>query len=187
MKTATVQISSVSPLTQSRYHDTEKKPKEGADAYEKRTWKEKAHYNAKTKEIFIPPMAFKMSLDAAAKYLGTQIPGKGKSTYTKHFLSGVLPDHNPVNLGITIDDVEQCTILANADGVRGSGKRVPRSFPRIPQWRAEIVFHVLDDTVTEDVFEEHFRAAGQFIGVGQFRPQNGGYNGRFAIDRIDWS
>lgn len=187
MKTATIAIKSISPLTQSRYHETEKKPKEGADAYEKRTWREKAHYHASTGEMFIPPMALKMSLDAAAKYLGTQIPGKGKSTYTKHFLSGVLPDHQPVNIGVNKDDAEQCTILANADGVRGSGKRVPRSFPRVPSWEAEVVFHVLDETVTEEVFEEHFRAAGQFIGIGQFRPQNGGYNGRFSIENIKWS
>lgn len=186
MKTAIVKLKSISPLTQSRYHDTEKENREGADVYENRTWREKAHYIADTGELFIPPMALKMSLDAAAKFMGTQIPGKGKSTYTKHFVSGVLPDHQPITIGVNKADVEPKWILANSDGVRGSGKRVQRAFPFIPEWEAVAKFFIVDDTITKDVFEEHLRAAGTFIGIGQFRPQNGGYNGRFSVESVRW-
>jgi hypothetical protein len=35
-------------------------------------------------------MAFKNCLAEIAKYLSLQIPGKGKTTYTKHFEAGVM-------------------------------------------------------------------------------------------------
>jgi hypothetical protein len=186
MKTAICTLKSISPYTQSRYHDTPKENREGADVYELRTWREKAHYLPDTGEIFIPAMALKQSLDAAAKFQSIQIPGKGKSTYTKHFVSGVLPDHRPIVIGHNKDEIEPKWILANADGVRGSGKRVKRAFPLIPEWEATARFFVVDDTITKDVFEEHLKASGQFIGIGQFRPQNGGFNGRFIVEAVRW-
>ena len=44
------------------------------------------HSQREEGEIVIPAMAFKQALDGVAKRLGDQIPGKGKSTYTKHTL-----------------------------------------------------------------------------------------------------
>lgn len=77
MKMVEVSIESITPYSQSRMHDAPKLEKETADAYEKRTWREKATVNADG-EICIPAMALKNCLDSAAKLLGTQIPGKGK-------------------------------------------------------------------------------------------------------------
>ena len=158
MKTCVATLESVSPYSQSRMHDESRLNKEGHGDYEKRTWKKKAHVNTEGL-VFVPPMAFKQAVDASAKFLGIPIPGKGKSLYTKHFLSGVL-----VMDGLTtqthINDVDEEWISANSDGVRGSGKRVPRCFPTIPQWRGEVSFHVLDDTITKDVFETVLKEAG---------------------------
>lgn len=89
MKIATCKLESLSPYSQSRYHETEKLNKEQPDDYRKRTWREHLHYN-KDGAVYIPPMTFKNCLSEAAKFLGVQIPGKGKSTYTKHFEAGVL-------------------------------------------------------------------------------------------------
>ena len=44
----------------------------------------------------------------------------------------------------------------------------------------------MDDTVTPEVFERHFREAGRFIGVGRFRPEKGGLNGRFQATKFSW-
>ena len=38
-----------------------------------------------------------------------------------------------------------------------------------------------------DVFEDHLKEAGNFIGVGRFRPRMNGFYGRFKVDKIDWS
>lgn len=187
MKIATITLASTAPYSQSRSyaHEVEKLPRETPDAYEQRTWRNKCHTLADGR-VFIPPMSFKMGVDTAAKMLGRQIPGKGKSTYTKFFTSGVLV-MEPGVLPLTKDEVSCDRIYANADGVRGSGKRVWRMFPRIDQWQVDMQFHVIADEITEDVFEEHLRQAGAFVGIGRFRPQSGGYYGRYEIKKIKWN
>jgi hypothetical protein len=187
MKVATARLVSAAPYSQSRSYDQEieAEPRETKDAYERRTWRNKCH-TMPNGNVFIPPMAFKMGIDTAAKMLGRQIPGKGKSTYTKFFLSGVLV-MEPVELPIKKEDVPFDRIYANSDGVRGSGKRVWRYFPRIDSWEADVNFSVLADEITEDVFEEHLKQAGAFVGIGRFRPQSGGYYGRFEVKKIKWN
>jgi hypothetical protein len=176
-KIVTVELESLAPYSQSRMHDTPKEDKETHDAYEQRTWREKCTTD-ESGQIVIPAMAFKQALDAVAKRLGDQIPGKGKATYTKHFVGGVLCESD-IPIGYKKDDVPGITINANSDGVRGSGKRVKRTFPQVPSWKGTATFVILDDTVTDKVFERHLVEAGRFIGIGRFRPEKGGLNGRF--------
>lgn len=183
MRQVTVTISGQAPYSASRAHSAEKLPKETPDAYEDRTWREKAH--VKDGSVFIPPMAFKIGLDRAAKMLGRQIPGKGKATYTKFFESGVIVTE-PVF--IAAEDAIECErIHANADGVRGSGKRVWRKFPRIDEWQGKVQFFVIADEITEEIFEEAVRYAGVAVGVGRFRPERGGYFGRYSVEGFEWN
>jgi len=71
-----------------------------------------------------------------------------------------------------------------ADGQPGGPKRVLKCFPVINEWAGEVVFTVLDDIITLDVLKEHLDVAGQFIGVGSFRPANRGIYGRFVVDSV---
>lgn len=185
MKIVEVELQSTSPYSQSRMHDAPKLDRETADAYEQRTWREKCTVNSDG-EICIPAMALKQMLDASAKLLGIQIPGKGKSTYSKHFRAGVICESD-VALGARKEDVQAVTINANADGVRGSGKRVKRTFPIVPEWKGIAKFVIFDDTITKDVFERHLTEAGRFVGIGRFRPENGGLYGRFRPTSFKWS
>ena len=105
MKTATVSCEFVSPFSMSKFISIERDKKENFADYEKRVWRERMHYFPKTLEIFIPPMMIKNCLAAVAKYLSMQIPGKGKSTYTKHFEAGILLSEE-IPLGIKRDDVD---------------------------------------------------------------------------------
>lgn len=184
MKIAIAHLVSISPYSQSRPHETPKLERETSDAYEQRTWRDKCHA-LPDGHLFIPPMAFKMGLDAAASMLGMQIPGKGKKTYTKFFLSGVLVT-DPIILPNKKDDIPGDRIYANADGVRGSGKRVWRTFPRVDEWRGKVTYHVLADEITEEVFEKNLKQAGSFVGIGRFRAQNGGTYGRYRAEKIEW-
>lgn len=184
MKTCIAKLRSTSAYSQSRAHDLPKLNKEGPDDYEKRTWREKCHAT-EDGNIFITGMAFKMALDSTAKLLGHKIPGRRNATYTKHFLSGVLVLDDIV-LKTKKDDVQGERIYCNADGVRGSGKRVWRTFPVIPKWDADVTFNIADDTVTEDVFKEHLIESGKFVGIGRFRPQNGGSKGRYEVVSVTW-
>jgi len=181
---AIAHLKSLAPYSQSKMVTVDKKERESHDDYEKRTWREKSHYDSDGR-IIMPSMSFKFAVADAAKFLSEKIPGKRNATWTKHFEAGVLcvenvvlPDHK--------DSVQGETYFMNSDGVRGSGKRVPRTFPVIPSWEADVKFLIIDATITEDAFKRHLEAAGRFIGVGRFRPRQGGFYGRFEVVSLEW-
>ena len=184
MRQVTVSLKGTSPYSQSRKHDAPKKDKETADAYDTRTWREKCTTD-RHGEVVIPAMALKFCLPTAARKIGRQIPGRGKSTYTKYFEADVICEAD-VPLGIHKDEVDSITIQAHAQGSRTDGKRVPRTFPMIYDWSGEARFLITDDTITPEVFEETLIAAGRGVGIGRFRPENGGLNGRFECVKFEW-
>lgn len=187
MRIVAIQIEGVTPYSQSKMIDSEvfpKKEKEGADEYDKRLWREKSTHNS-SGEVCIPAMSLKMATDEAVKRLNLQIPGRGKSTYSKFFVAGQICEAD-VPLGIQKDDLEYIDIWANADGVRGSGKRVRRRFPYIQEWSGVARFAILDDVIPNNVFEKAFVEAGRLVGIGRFRPEKGGYLGRFKVGGFQW-
>lgn len=186
MKTAICTLKSTSPYSQGRYHESPKKDKELHKDYETRTWREKLHYLPETGQVFIPPMAFAVSVKEAAKYLNLQIPGKGKSTYTKNFDAGILVTE-PLLIEANKDTVDCENVFVPADGRRGGTTRVMKSFPLIHKWAGKVTYYILDDIITEDVFKKVLEASGNLIGVGRFRPRNCGYYGRFEATKIEWN
>jgi len=186
MKTAICTLKSTSPYSQGRYHLTPEKPKEGKGDYEIRTWREKLHYVPETGQVFIPPMSFAISLKEAAKYLNIQIPGKGKSTYTKNFDAGVMVTE-PLLIDAYKDDISCEQVYVPSDGRRGGTTRVMKSFPLIHKWEGKVQYYILDDIITQDVFQKVLETSGQLIGVGRFRPRNCGYYGRFEVTKIEWN
>jgi len=62
-----------------------------------------------------------------------------------------------------------------------------RQFPRVDSWEATVVYTLIDDAITKEVFEQALRHAGAFVGVGQYRPEKGGYCGRYEPISIAWS
>lgn len=185
MKTAIATLKSTSPYEQSRFHNTPKEDKEAPDSYERRTWRNKMHVTPEGR-VFIPPTAFKNCISACAKYLSLPVPGKGKATYTKNFKSGVLVI-DPLVLDAKPEAIPETWMHLNSDGISGSGKRVLRCMPVIQQWQGDVTFLVLDETITEEVFRKVLEESGRFIGIGTFRPQNGGFYGRFAVEALKWS
>jgi hypothetical protein len=185
MKTVLLHLKSSSPYSQSRFHNTPKLEKELHDDYEKRTWMEKGHWNA-SGHMFIPPTAICSSIQEAAKYLSLQIPGQGKANYTKNFAAGVMVVDS-LQLPVTRETVRQNWVFCNADGKKGSGTRVLRAFPVCDQWEGDIQVEILDDIITRPVFEQVLFAAGNLIGIGQFRPRNGGYFGRYVGKVLKWT
>jgi hypothetical protein len=188
MRVVTVTLESVSPYSQSRFYKPEcstlEQQKETKDATEARTWRERCHTTAEG-HLFMPPMAFKNCLSEAARFLSVQIPGKGKATYTKHFEAGVLVMEGIV-LPETKDTVKGEWLHVPSDGRRGGGKRVEKCFPVVHAWKGDVTFHILDETISREVFEQHIREAGNFIGVGRFRPRNNGFYGRFKVVKVVW-
>lgn len=159
-------------------------PKEAKDDYEVRTWRERCNV-LPDGTVFIPPMAFKKSLDKAASFLGEKIPGKRNATYTKHFLAGVLVQ-DPLVLPTKKDTIQGEWLFVPADGKPGGNSRVSRCFPYVDEWAGEVTFYVVDDTITPEVFERTLREAGNLIGIGRFRPERGGFYGRFKVESTEW-
>jgi hypothetical protein len=184
MHEVNVRIQGITPYSQSRHHETPKLKGENSRDYEDRTWRERLNYD-KDGMVFIPCTAIKNCLSDIAKYLSVQIPGKNKSTYTKHFEAGVIvADHLPLN--VNKKDVVGEWVFVPADGRRGGTKRVSKCFGRFDTWGGEVKVIILDDTITREVFEQHIKEAGKYIGLGRFRPRNNGYYGRFSSEILEW-
>jgi hypothetical protein len=179
-----VGLRSFSPYSQSQPHHAPKLPKELPDAYEQRTWRQRMHVDLDG-HVFIPPMAFQNALIDVAQFLGEKIPGKGNRTWAQPFASGILITE-PLVLPDVAAEVPGEELFVPADGRRGGGKRVWRTFPVIRSWEGVITIHVLNDLITKDVFQQHLDAAGTFIGIGRFRPQNKGFYGRFSVASLQW-
>lgn len=181
MLVCTAKLKSVAPIAFSRPVQSEKNTGESHDAFEKRTWRERLHVNSEGR-AFIPPMALKNALSEVAKYLGETVPGQGKATYTKHFEAGVMVI-DPIDLGVSAEDVKGQTMFVPASGRRGDGKRVWKTFPVIPEWTGGVTIYVMDPLLIDkpDVIERYLSHAGKFIGMGSFRPRNNGFFGRFDV------
>jgi len=182
MKNAAFKIVGISPLSQSKYIREKKPSQETDEDFEKRVWRQRIHVDDE-RMCFIPAMALKFGLAAMVKYNGMKVPGRAKSTYTKHFEAGILVTDN-MDLGVTPDAFEEEWILVNSDGVRGSGKRVMRCYPRLKEWSCQASILIVDELITEEVLKIHLDLMGQLNGLGRFRPRQGGYYGRFVIEDL---
>lgn len=185
MRLVTAKIKSDAPYSPSRAFQSERGPSETHEAFDRRCYKEHALTDANG-TILIPGVAFKKALHEAAKFLGRKIPGKRGATWTKHFQSGILV-LNDVSTGVNVDDADAVDVYCHSDGKPGGNSgRVWRRFPAVNQWSAEVRFAVIDDTITNDEFEFTLEKAGLLIGVGRWRPANGGMNGRFVVESVKW-
>ena len=181
MKTVYATLASASPYSQGAAIQSKKNTGENHEAFEERTWRERMHVD-NNGEIFIPPMCLKLCLENCARFLSETVPGKGKATYTKHFTAGVMVVE-PLMLGINVNDVKGEKLFVPSDGKKGGSMRVWKTFPIIPEWKANCEIILLDPILVDKPakVEEYLDHAGKFVGLGRFRPLNGGYYGRFKV------
>jgi hypothetical protein len=185
MRTAIVTIRSRAPYSSSKAIESERGDKETPDAFEERTWRERLHVDANGC-AFIPGIAFKKALDIAAKRFPTKVKGRGNATYAKFFEAGCMVLENVSLPGVTRASVKGERLFVPSDGKAGGGKRVWRTFPIVHDWSGKVAFTVLDDTITEDVFEKTIPQALAFVGIGRWRPERGGMYGRADVEKVEW-
>jgi len=178
-----------SPYSQSAQATSPFLDRESHDDYDERTWREKCTTNDKG-EVCVPAMAFKQLIDTVAHKLGEKVPGRRGATFKGFIASGVFVSNDaPIANGsgnLKPKDATKRAIHANADGRRGSGSRVMRRFPEFPNYHGTVEFTIIDDIITQELFERHIRAGGMIVGIGRFRPENGGTNGRFRVTKVEW-
>lgn len=56
--------------------------------------------------------------------------------------------------------------------------------PRWNEWNATFTLQVDNDTITTETIKELISIAGQYVGIGSFRPTNNGMFGRFTLQTI---
>jgi len=183
MRIATIQIEGLTPYSQSRALQSEKKKEETYDDFDRRIWPE--HMHCVGKDVCVPAVAIIKGMAEAASYLGKggELKKKGASHWGQNFQCGLAVARNPL-IGKTADQARPERCYCHADGNRKSGKRVWRTFPIFDEWKATLVIHILDDSIPEEIFEKVLNAFGLFIGIGRYRPENGGYLGRFTVKKI---
>lgn len=176
----------ISPLSFSKAIQSDKEEGETHDAFERRTWRERLHTNAEG-VAYIPAMAIKNMMSDVAAYRGEKIPGEGNAKYKKHFEAGIMCVDDLL-LGVGADDFMEERLFVPADGRRGGGKKVWKSFPTLQEgWRCKGTLIVLDHRLMKDTDKVHdyLQYGGRLIGVGRFRPRNNGTYGRFRVE--GWS
>ena len=94
---------------------------------------------------------------------------------------------DPLDLGIPVDQVPHDELFIPSDGKKGGAKRVTKLFGRIDSWAGTVRFHIIDDSITQDVFRETLEYSGLLVGIGRFRPERGGYYGRFEVQKVTWA
>ncbi len=185
VKKCTATLIGKAPFQFGKHITTPKNKGETPGKYEERTWRERLHVDADG-VVFIPAMALKLCIKEAASYLSEKIPGQGSSKFTKHFKAGIMVAHN-MSLGIQADQVEGNRLFVPSDGKTGGGSRVTKIFPTVREWKCQCEIIVIDPLLIDhiDKAREYLEHGGNFIGMGGFRPSNGGYFGRFDV--LNWA
>jgi hypothetical protein len=57
--------------------------------------------------------------------------------------------------------------------------------PKWNQWKALFTLAVDNDTITTQTTEEILNNAGNYVGIGSYRPTNNGYFGRFQVEKVE--
>lgn len=186
---ATVTLVGIAPLSHSKQHDDPMLEGERHEDYDIRTWRSKLNTDMRRGKLVAvhPAHGILQCFAAAAQYSKKKIEGQGNSRWTAKFMAGLAINEDPEILGVDVETIGSVVISSNVDGIRGSGKRVPRRFPIMPKWSMVIDVMILDPIITQDIFVEMVEIAGLFVGLGRFRPANGGTNGRFALQKIEWA
>lgn len=178
---ANFKIQGTAPLSWSRAHGLPKLDRETHEDYENRTWKDKFWYN-EDEIITIPSMSIINGLNTTAKRLSVKV--QGRKTFTSIFKGGMTVFTGKFLSNCSQKQVKCEQMFVPSDGVAGSGKRVFKKFPVIDAgWEVEVELAILDNIITDKILTQHIEAMGLYVGLGRFRPGNGGYYGRFKISK----
>lgn len=182
----------MSKISFSRAIQSVKNTGENHDDFEKRTFRERVH-SLTDGTVILPPQAVKKCLQDCAKYLSESVQGKGKSTYTKHFMAGTLETDEIIlcdanGKALKVDELPYERLYVPSDGKQGGTKRVWRQFCYAPEgWTAKGMLYLLDPILIDkpEKVNEYLEHAGKFIGLCRWRPRNGGMYGRFKVNKFD--
>jgi len=186
MKSYKVKIVGVTPYMQHRMDDTkleewEKKRGfiiERDDVAKEDLVRAEFHcYRNKNKKCFIPADHIKGALIGGGGYVKGKVGNRARSM--KNIVAGmfmvtpeqiIVPDYDEIDKRSAVNK----NIKARVITIR----------PKWMKWEVEFNLDVDNDTITDITIKEIIERAGQYCGIGSFRPTNNGMFGRFKISQF---
>ena len=183
IKELKIKFSSLSPVLFCKHINAEKLEGETPQQQEERTWKQRAHYDSLGK-VMIPGFMLQSSLEPAAKLLGKRVNNAKMGKALTHYIR-LIQITGDICTPITESTLEGKIAFVSANGQVG-GSKVPRTYPIIPKWEGVLIvsYPTIGNVLNDDLVMEHLQVAGNFIGVGHWRPgaPSCGNFGRFSVN-----
>jgi len=174
MKEYNVKIKGTTPLLFNKFapDSIKSQVKKRSGAVGKKDVKDKLYLTTKGK-VYTPSTHLLGMLINAGKQF--KIQGKGKSTYSK--LIGSSVEVNPDVIEHIKQEWEEFTISAVNPSTRG---RMMVTRPMMNSW--ELAFRLkFTDDIPEDVMKNIIDYGGQYVGIGDWRPDKKGKYGKFIV------
>jgi hypothetical protein len=176
-----VELEGVGPIGFGRRYRTEASGTKAISERNEKCWKERMWLDPKTDEIIFNPLGLKNCLSTAAKKKGMKVPGMGQTKFSSVFRSGVHV-FDPIRFGVKSSKARKEVL--DLPVPNNAGSRQPTLFPVLDKWTAKTTIEVVDENITEDVLKTHLEVAGNVVGLGALRVENGGIWGRFKLKSL---
>jgi hypothetical protein len=134
-------------------------------------------YRNKANKCFIPCEHLRGAFIQAGTFQKAKVGARTKSM--KSIVAGMF-EVSPEEIELpNYDDIDKRSAVNN--NVKG---RVIVIRPKWSKWKAKFVLLVDNDTLTKETIKQIIEYAGQYIGIGSFRPQRNGRFGRFILKKF---
>jgi hypothetical protein len=130
--------------------------------------------NSATGKCFIPSEHIRCSLIGAGGFMKAKVGNRSRN------LSNIIA----AMFMVTPEEIEMpdfdCIDKRSVIN-RNVKARVICIRPKWTKWKATFKLHIGEDSFTKIQIEDLFKNAGNYIGIGSYRPTNKGYFGRFEL------
>lgn len=175
MKSYETEITGITPLLQNKPEeygfDVEWVEKKASNEYEQEAFK-KLYVDTEGK-VYQPSHHIERAMIEGGKKI--RVKGAGKSTYSKLF--GSMVSIPVMEIGHAKQDYEVHKCLVVIPSTKG---RVMRYRPMFREWVLKFVIEV-EDEIPGDVVKQVLEIAGQYVGIGDWRPEKKGKFGKFQV------
>lgn len=186
MKSFQVKIKSLSPYMQHRMDDLKLDQWEKVRnnimerpevSHEDAVRAEYHCYRNKAGRCYIPSEQLRGSLIGAGSYMKAKVGGRSKSmkvvvaaTFVPTPEEIELPDFDAVDKRSAVNKNVKARVMV----VR----------PKWTNWSASFMLNVYEDTITKETVRQLIEYAGNYVGIGSYRPTSNGLFGRFEVEDI---
>lgn len=137
-------------------------------------------------DYFIPSDHVRGALIGAGSFLKSKVGNAKKSM--KNVVAAmffVYPQELPIlNLAL-MEKVKEFSIDKRSAVNKNIKARIITIRPRWDDWATEFTLEIDNDTITKETVRELIQYAGNYVGIGSFRPTANGMFGRFEVHSLE--